>query len=195
MTPAYTLKTAPTFEPLALSDLKDHLRVTSDAEDALIAAYGIAARQWVESHTQRALATQTWQVALKTWCSAVYLPMAAPLQSVTFVKYYDPSDVLQTWSASNYTVPAFQEPAVLRPVSSATRPSLADRWDAVQIEYVVGYAANACPEALRLAVMTLAAHFYENREATLVGATSKETEFAVTALCAPYRLWWPEPCH
>mgnify|MGYP003558178811 FL=1 len=49
------------------------------------------------------------------------------------------------------------------------------------------------PAPLRQAVLLLAGHFYENREAVLVSAISKEIEFAVTALCAPYRLFLREP--
>jgi uncharacterized phiE125 gp8 family phage protein len=189
----WTLKTAPLFEAVSLEDAKDHLRVTSDAEDALIATYLTAARQWVEAYTGRSLCTQTWQIALGGFARDLWLPRAAPLQSITHVKYYDSDNVLQTWDSANYFTPAFQEPALLQPVSTATIPSVYCRPDAVQVEYIAGYAAEACPEELRLAVLMLMAHFHENREAVIVGTSGKETEMAVTSLCAPYRLWWRWP--
>lgn len=191
--PAWTLKTAPTVEPVTLDEFKAHARITHDSEDAMLAAYLMAARQWIEAYTQRSLVPQTWQLSMPEWAERVWLPRAAPLSSVTHVKYYDASNVLQTWSSSNYLVPAFQEPALVQRLDTATWPSLYDRDDAVQIEYVTGYANGACPEALRLAVLTLATHHYENREAVMVGTISKEVEFSVTALCGPYRVFWRAP--
>lgn len=192
--PAFSLKTPPTFEPVSFEQAKEHFRKTDNEEDALIASYLSAARQWVEAETGRALCTQTWQLSIDRFVKDLWLPRAAPLQSLTFVKYYDADNVLQTWNASNYTTPAFEEPARLRTAANVSVPSVYDREDAVQVEYVVGYAAGACPEGLQLAVMTLAAHFHENREAVLVGSISKEYEFAVTALCDPYRVIWRPPC-
>jgi uncharacterized phiE125 gp8 family phage protein len=193
----WTLKTAAVFEPVSLDDAKDHLRVSSDDEDALIAAYLSAARQWVEAYTGRSLCTQTWQIALGGFTRDLWLPRAAPLQSITHVKYYDSDNVQQTWNSSNYFTPAFQEPTLLQPVDTATIPSVYCRPDAVQVEYITGYTSEACPEELKIAVLMLTAHFHENREAVIVGATgtsSAETHMAVTSLCSPYRVWWREPC-
>jgi hypothetical protein len=54
---------------------------------------------------------------------------------------------------------------------------------------VCGYgAASAVPEDAKQAVRLLAAHWYENAEATVVGTISKELELSYTALVA--RLKW-----
>lgn len=45
------------------------------------------------------------------------------------------------------------------------------------------------PAAIRMAVLMLAGHFYENREASLVGVTAGEVPFGVRDLVAPYRAW------
>mgnify|MGYP000197396570 CR=1 FL=1 len=45
------------------------------------------------------------------------------------------------------------------------------------------------PAPLKEAVRQLAAHFYENREAALVGVTASELPFGVIDLVAPYRTW------
>src|SRR5688572_25320205 len=42
-------------EPLSTAELKAHLRKTTDDEDSLIAAYGIAAREWCEDYTGHVL--------------------------------------------------------------------------------------------------------------------------------------------
>jgi uncharacterized phiE125 gp8 family phage protein len=191
---AFTVKTPATHETVRLIDMKAHLRVSHNAEDGLIAGYLIAAREWVEAYTGRSLATQTWQASLPAFASQVWLPRAAPLQSVTFVKYYDADNVLQAVNAANYLVPAFHEPAVIEKLDTASWPSVYLRSDAVQVEYIAGYADGACPQALAQAVQVLAAHFYEHREASLAaGDSGKEAAFAVTALCSPYRVWLRDP--
>jgi uncharacterized phiE125 gp8 family phage protein len=194
MLPAATLKTPPTFEVVTLADAKAQVRVSHDYEDALIAGYVVAARQWVEAYTGRALCPQTWQLSMHRFPLRVWLPRAAPLASVTFVKYYDAANTLTTLSASTYTVPAFNEPAVIERAYAATWPTIYDRRDAVQMEYVAGYAQGECPQSLVQAVQLLTAHCYENREAILSpGDQGKEAPFAVTALCSPYRVWWRGP--
>ncbi|MBX5149573.1 phage gp6-like head-tail connector protein [Rhizobium lentis] len=47
--------------------------------------------------------------------------------------------------------------------------------------------AAGVPDDVKEAVLQLTAHFYENREASLVGVTASETPFGVWALLAPYR--------
>ncbi len=190
----WTLKTPPVFEPVTLQDGKDHLRVSSEDENGLIHTYLMAARQWVEAYTERALCTQTWQMSLEGFPRELWLPRSSPLQSITFVKYYDADNVLQTWNAANYYTASFHEPAQIMPTQAATFPGHYCRPDAVQVEYVSGYAADACPEALRLAVLELAAHYYENREAVVVGTTAVEAPHSVTALAAPWRVFWWPPC-
>jgi uncharacterized phage protein (predicted DNA packaging) len=45
------------------------------------------------------------------------------------------------------------------------------------------------PGALRQAIMMLASHFYENREATSFDGRASETPFGYLSLIAPYRTW------
>lgn len=58
------LVTAPTAEPIALSDAKKHLRVDFSDDDALILGLISAARQEAEQITRRALVTQSWRITL-----------------------------------------------------------------------------------------------------------------------------------
>ncbi|NDC98941.1 MAG: phage gp6-like head-tail connector protein [Betaproteobacteria bacterium] len=51
----------PATEPLSLDEVKEHLRIDSSAEDALLQMYMEAAREICEHHTARALITQTWE--------------------------------------------------------------------------------------------------------------------------------------
>lgn len=198
MTLAFTRKTAPTTEPVTKAEAKLHLRHALDAddptEDALLDRLIASARDYVQDYTGRSLTTQTWQCAVCAFPERLWLPYAAPLQSVTFVKYYDADNVLQTLDPTVYTTPAFQEPAQIRRAYTESWPSAYTREDAVQIEYVTGATtAGAVPQPLVQAMLLLIGHWYEQREAVLAGTISKEVEFTVQALCAPYRLRVPEP--
>jgi hypothetical protein len=56
----------PDDEPVVLSELKQQLRTYSSNtdEDGYITNLGIAAREWAESYTGRALMTQTWRLTI-----------------------------------------------------------------------------------------------------------------------------------
>ena len=49
--------------------------------------------------------------------------------------------------------------------------------------------ADSAPNALLEAIKLLAAHLYENREASLVGVTSQDLPFGLFDLITPYRAW------
>lgn len=69
------------------------------------------------------------------------------------------------------------------------------------IERLLGFAIEATyppagdpplsmvPPALKEAVLQLAAHWYENREATLVGVSGQELPFGIWSIVNEYREW------
>jgi uncharacterized phiE125 gp8 family phage protein len=184
----------PVDEPVSLDLAKTQIRQTAVEDDDLVLAWIAAARAWVEEYTGRSLLTQTHQVSLPVWPCQLWLPRAAPLQSVTFVKYYNASNVLATLSSSVYTVPAFQEPASLLLADGQTWPTTYAREDAIQIEYVAGHAtAEDVPMPLRQAMLLLIGHWDAVRANVVVGTISKEVEFGAKALCGPYYRAWREP--
>jgi hypothetical protein len=50
-------------------------------------------------------------------------------------------------------------------------------------------ATCSIPEPVKEAVRQLAAHLYENREASLIGVTSQSLPFGLLDLLMPYRAW------
>lgn len=187
------LITPPTLEPLTLAEAKAHLRVEVPDDDALIASYIIAAREWVEGQTRRALMTQTWDFTFDwdwpTRRGRIYIRLpVAPVQSVTSVKYVDESGVTQTLSAATYQAVVNVEHPRIEAAYDSTWPSVRNQADAVTIRAVCGYGVGMSdvPQPLRQAIKLLTAHWYENREPVNVGNLTTSLQFMLEALVSPY---------
>lgn len=190
----YTRKTAPAFYPVEVDIARRQCRlVEGESDDVLLLEYIKSATEWVEDYTGRGLPTQTWQCSLESFPLRLWLPYAAPLGAVSFVKYYDASNVLQTLDPSVYTVAAFSEPACLALAYAQVWPVTYDRDDAVQIEYTVGAAAALVPGWAKQAIRLLVGHQHEQREPVIVGTIASSLPFGVKAQCAPHRLFLRQP--
>jgi uncharacterized phiE125 gp8 family phage protein len=196
----WILTVAPSLEPVTMAEAKLHCRVDHTDEDDTIDGLRKAARALVEQITQRGVLTQTYKLVLDDWwVGPLWLPMAAPLQSVSTVKYYDASGVLTTLSSANYLVETVSEPGSLSWAPDITLPALqSNRRSAIEVTYVVGWTtAAAVPIMLKQAMLLLIGHWFANREAIVVsvGGTATDLPMGVNALLAPYRVWWrPSEC-
>jgi uncharacterized phiE125 gp8 family phage protein len=141
----WTIVTEPAIEPLTLAQAKAQCRVEVTDENDLFSSYIMAARQAAEERLGRGLLTQTWKLVLPTFAEVIWLPMAAPLASVTTVKYYDGSGVLTTLASTYYTVNTTSRPGSICRAPAQSWPSVqSDRLSgAVEITYVVGWTAAA----------------------------------------------------
>lgn len=180
---------APTETPVSLVDMKLHLHVDRDDEDTLIQAYIDAATAHLDGYTGivgRALVTQTWRQDFECFRSCLRLPIG-PVASVAGVTYYDAANVSQTLATSVYDrfTDALGSYLALKSGQQAW-PSVYARRDAVSVTFVAGNAAADVPAPLRVAVMLLAANWYENREAVNVGNITSEMPMGVSTLIAPY---------
>lgn len=182
---SYSLVTAPTVEPLTLSEAKLFLRVDQTTEDALITAMIVAARQWVENFTWRPLCSQTWKLNLNDDEITEFLGInKGPVQSITHIKYFDTLNVQNTMATGVYQQDLLNEPAIIR---ITTMPDFYDRLNAMEIQFVCGYGvAASVPDAIKQAMYLMLGHWYEHRESVSVG---NFTEVPVTsqALLEPYK--------
>lgn len=199
---SFKLVTPPATEPVALADMKAHLRVDTDAEDTLIATLIVAARQWAESYTRRAFITQTWQAWLDREDlkgDALALPKP-PLLTVNSAQYYDENGNATEWAESNYYVDTSHEPGRLALLSGGTWPIPSRSVNGVMIGYDAGYGENATdvPETIRLAIKQIVAHWYEHRGEAVIMSASRHDAIAnvtgvnmplvIQALLDPYRI-------
>lgn len=167
------LKAEPVFEPITLEELKRHTVVPFDEDDEVLVGFIEQARAQVEADTGRALVEQTWQLFGESFPDEIIVPKP-PLVSVTSIKYIDTDGVEQTLAASEYQVLKTGVNARIKPASGKAWPSVqTGNYNGVTVEFVAGYLtddgsggfAGQLPHTARTALLVLAAHLYENREA------------------------------
>jgi uncharacterized phiE125 gp8 family phage protein len=164
---SWTLQTSASGPALTLSDAKAHLRITDNASDLVVAQYIAAATEEAEQYMGRGLITQTWKLVLDWFPNEVQLPMAAPLQSVTSVKYYDEDGTQQTLATSYYDTDTVSRPGkvVLKPAQSWPSVQAERRNGRVEIIYVVGFTSDeAIPERIKQGLRQFVAYLDLDRD-------------------------------
>ena len=197
-----SLSSAPSVEPVTLDEARAHLRYEEDDENSVIESQLRAAREYCERLTGRQFITATWVLKLDVFPSRTqindwYYPGGGfirlprpPLQSVSSITYIDTAGDTQTLSSDNYDVDTYDEYARLSPAYNESWPSTREDINAVTITYVAGYGDERqdVPAALRQAILLLAGHWFENREAVLVGVSGQAAPKAVEDLLWMYRV-------
>ena len=139
-------------EPITLEDAKEHLRVTGGDEDTYISYIITAARTYVENELGETLHESTYNYYLNGFPSGDIETPKPPLISVTYVKYYDTDNVLQTLvEDTDYRVDV--NSSTIEVIDSW--PSTYDRKSSVQIRFISGYENLDEIEALRIHAMKL----------------------------------------
>lgn len=177
------LITPPAAEPVTLAETKAHLKIEHAEEDAHIGALARAARRAVEARGGLALIAQGWRLTLP---KAPQGPLVLPRAPVFAL---DGVYRLAKGGAAAPLDPALYDYEIGRSgrlaLSGGAFPERSV--GALRIDFSAGWAdASSVPEELKLAVLMLAAHFYENR----AGAAAERvfaTPLAVDALIAPWR--------
>jgi uncharacterized phiE125 gp8 family phage protein len=180
----------PAVEPVTLAEARAQMRVSDAGEDALIERLIAAARAHVEQLTRRALISQGWRLYLDDWPAGriVHLPVA-PVVSVETVIVYDDDGLPVVLDDGDVTLERAGEPPRLKLAAGA--PAGLRGFNGIEIDFTVGYgvAAGDVPEPLRHAVLLLAAHWFDNREAFagLGGGEAAGAPAGFTGLLAAYR--------
>lgn len=187
--------TPPDEKPVSLEQVKEHLRVDHDDDDALIGTYIEAATSLFDGHSGilgRCIVTQTWRQDLAGWPAGrvIRLPLCDVDPESVGITYRDAQDAEQTVDASAIEVleDALGAAVVLRPTFSP--PSLsASRSAPVSIEFDAGYGApDKVPAAIKHAILLTVADFYELRENTVVGQlTVSQIPMGAMFLIEPHR--------
>lgn len=192
--------TPPAVEPVSIDDLKLHLRLDGDDENAYLAGLIAAARRSCESFQNRAYITQTLRLtadafplyrdglyhfasrSVRGQDAGILLPRA-PLQSVSSITYVDEAGVTRTLASTEYLVDNQSDPGRVAPAYGKYWPATRGQMNAVAVTFVAGYGAAAdVPGEIALAIKMLVAHFYENRELAVIGTIVNELPMGVSSL-------------
>lgn len=182
----YTLVTGSSELAIALTDIKDWLKIPSTltADDSLLTALTKASMGYFEKITGRDLITKTYKTYLDKFpsSSGLYyytgvsnlalqqhdnnlLIRKSKLQSVTSIQYYL-DGVLTTWDSSNYYFVDSDDYSGIYLVDGKSFPSDVDtRKQAVIITFTAGYGVDstAIPEDVKQALLQFISYLYENR--------------------------------
>lgn len=169
MEPRYKLKTAPTFEPVTLEELKRNLRIgtqdeADETQDALLQEILDMVIDQVQDDTGRQLARATYLAYMDDFPASGNMELTkGPVDAISSVKYYNNSNVLTTMNAGDYTLDNVELTARLRFLETYTVYS--ERLNGVVIEFTCGWATAAeIPKQLKDAVVLLASERFLNPE-------------------------------
>ncbi|MDJ0806446.1 MAG: phage head-tail connector protein [Gammaproteobacteria bacterium] len=171
----------PILEPVTLTEVKDHLRITGTDNDTALNLFISAIREKVETFLGKTLFTSTWQLKLDGFTSEVNLPMS-PVASISSIAYTDTDGNPQT-----FTDYQFDRSGRLKPSYGNDWPSTRDQFDAVTITYVCGEAAVAdIRDDIKLAILLWIGACDVNRENVVFGQVAEIPDSA-KSLLFPHR--------
>ena len=126
---------------ITTAEAKEHLKVDTTADDTLIGNLIAAAVQSAQIYTNRFfLTTQIIQYGDK-W-EDIKVLFKSKVINVVSVKYYDSDNSLQTLSTDVWLADTKHQPARIGLKPNKDFPALADRINAVEVIYKVGYGDN-----------------------------------------------------
>jgi uncharacterized phiE125 gp8 family phage protein len=191
-----SLVTGPALDIVSLAEARKHCRVDIADDDGLISGYILAARRHCEIHTGRSLIEQTFDLTVDNdWpfvgcLQRIVIPIV-PLVSVTSINYIDVDGNSQLLAANQYRVITRSAAARgwIEPAYGVTWPTVRCISEAITVRFVAGYGtqpgAHPNLDVFRQAMLLLIGHWYENREAVVMGATSDEMPLGVASLLHP----------
>lgn len=191
------LKTITTDVPLAVtvSEFEDHLNFEDGHPDSrdFLESFIRAAQLRIERATGRALTHADYLLTLDGLPSSIILPRD-PVVSVASVQYLDADWQWQTLASDQYFVSGLGKDSgvAIIPAKDVTWPAVGLANAGVRITFNAGYGADAydVPSDLKGAVLMLAAHLYENREASIIGMAVNEMPMGVEDAIQTYRTRW-----
>lgn len=171
---SYNIITPASLKALTVQEVKDYLRVDSDAEDTLLGVLIDASTQVVENYLGRFLLTTTVEEFFDFFPvnrtgvdpfqgdrNIIYLSRG-PVQTVSQVKYIDGNGDENWVDPVNYRTDLVGEPARIMPYHGwyGTR----DTVNAVIIRYTSGYTqASDVPANIKMAMLLIIGEMYEKR--------------------------------
>ena len=181
-----TPATTPVF---TTAEAKAVLKVDVTDDDTVIDNLVAAATESCQIYTNQYFIDTVVTQYSDNW-NEFYTLYKSPVDSITHVKYYDTDDSLQTLASSNYILDNTSKPARIGIAVDGSLPNLADRINAVEVKYTVGYgtASTDVPEGIRTAIILTVGNWYENRQTVITGRTATELPLSSQYLLDQYKI-------
>lgn len=154
------VSTPPLTEPVSLAEVKAQCRIDGTDSDTDLNLYISAARTFAEEYTGTKLVSQTVLMQGREFCDLWSLP-AAPIISITSVKYLDSAGDEQTLATSVYELVNTGLKPHIRLKINQSWPSIRCASDAVRVTAVVGY--SALPAPVKSAILLIISSWFDNR--------------------------------
>jgi uncharacterized phiE125 gp8 family phage protein len=172
----------PTKEPVKASECFADRRLSTSEEVPILERLISAAREECENLTRRVIAPRQFEFVLDDFDGAILL--VPPVISVEHVKYYNESDVLTTVSSADYRLLSANGVNPRLVVIDEWPEDVRDFPESVIVTATLGYAEDACPEAIRSWIITRVGTMFAFREHLNAGSIS-ELPY-INALLDPY---------
>lgn len=175
---------------VSLSAAKTNLRITGNRQDELVEMWlrGISAH--AEEIMQRSLITQEWCTTLDAFPEAIALRMP-PLVSVSALKFYDESNVLQTLDPLDYLLDTESVPAYVVPAPGRAWPATIARVGAVQVFHRCGYgdSDSSIPPAIKLYLLAKLREQFDPAIGTLPPTGKPYTVSFIESMLDPFKVY------
>lgn len=188
--------TPPSALPVSVAEAKQFARIDHTADDDLVETLIEMARDHIEQVTNRTLKPTSYELNLRDWPKdgVIRLPRAPVFGEMTlqYRSAADGGELFTLTEGTDYYVDDAAAPVTIEPAKAW--PRVADGPDGVIVGFTAGYpdinspAESTVPARARVAVKSLVAHFYENREPATFGQLFKVPRHVETLLNG-LRIW------
>ncbi|MBB3947185.1 putative phiE125 gp8 family phage protein [Rhizobium skierniewicense] len=161
----YAQLTPPQAEALTLADVKAHLRLDGDDEDALLTSLIATARDYLERQTGLCLMRQSFRLYLDDWpLNSVILIAKGPVQAIETILVFDDAGDPFDVTAIEKLLDGEGRPArlwVRQP------PAPGQPLNGIEIDFTAGFGESGAdvPDTLKRAMLVHIAHMYAFRGA------------------------------
>ena len=184
----YVQTTPPAAEPLTLAEVKAHLRLDDEAEDALLLSLAKTAREHLEREIGLCLMAQSWRLCLDDWPADGVIRIAkSPVQAIQTITVYDADGVPLHVSLEDHLLDGEGRPARLW---LRDPPSPGRALNGIEIDFSAGYgeAGTDVPDTLKRAMLIDVGHMFAFRGVLSPDQQPAGVPDGYERLIAPFRM-------
>jgi uncharacterized phiE125 gp8 family phage protein len=166
---------------ITLTQAKANLRVTHDLDDAEIQQMIYAAYQSIESILNRLLIDQSITYQIETTSDSFDFEISEPQT------YKEFGTLTAIDTSGNISTPESYTLKLDGNVVEISNITFASPTDVNAYRFVITYEPNLLNYSINAAVFLMLTHYYENRNAVVIGTTSKELPLGVDRILSAFR--------